>query len=659
MKPLTTYETWYGRDEPPPEVVKLRAGGLEVEFQDGDLRYLRAAGQELIRRIYSAVRDVNWNTIPARRTNLSLDSAEDRFRIEFDAVHEAGALAFRWHAAIEGQPDGTIEYVMNGVAERDFRYCRIGFCVLHPIQGIAGSPYRAITPDGPVSGVLPELIEPQRMVGDFEAPIFPSCSSLTVELPGGFKLTAEFEGDLFETEDQRNWTDGSFKTYCTPIALGYPHSAQAGQTVYQKVTIRADLPRQGGEVLKPAGAQPIPLSLGEPTGRVLPRLGFGMASHGLDLSAHEAQCLAELRPDHLKAEVRLRSAIWQADLARAISAALQIGCPLELALFLTDDPDDALGALKTRLDGVPMARVIVFHEAEAPVGTTSARWMQMARHHLADALPGTPLIGGTDGNFAELNRQLPDVSAMDGVSYTINPQVHLTDERSLIEAIEAQHDTVVTARSFCGALPISVSSVTLKPPFNQAAREDEAPPDPNELPPAVDPRQMSLFAAAWTVGSVRSLGWGGADSVTFYETTGWRGLMETAHGSPLPEKFCSFPGMIYPVYWVFDFLTGAKGAALRPLRCDQPLLLDGLAFQQGERLAVLVANLQPQSQEVHLSPVPEGEASVRRLNEDTMAVASAAPDAFRQQSDSVAVRGARAVHTLKPYETAFFEFKLL
>jgi hypothetical protein len=117
--------------------------------------------------------------------------------------------------------------------------------------------------------------------------------------------------------------------------------------------------------------------------------------------------------------------------------------------------------------------------------------------------------------------------------------------------------------------------------------------------------------------------------------------------------------MIYPVYWVFDFLTGAKGAALRPLRCDQPLLLDGLAFQQGDRLAVLVANLQPQSQEVHLSPVPEGEASVRRLNEDTMAVASADPDAFRQQSDSVAVRGARAVHTLKPYETAFFEFKLL
>jgi len=24
-------------------------------------------------------------------------------------------------------------------------------------------------------------------------------------------------------EDQRNWTDASFKTYSTPLALGFPH----------------------------------------------------------------------------------------------------------------------------------------------------------------------------------------------------------------------------------------------------------------------------------------------------------------------------------------------------------------------------------------------------------------------------------------------------
>ena len=220
MKLLTTYETWYGRDEPPPEVVRLRAGHLEVEFQDGDLRYIRVAGHEVIRRIYSAVRDVNWNTIPGRRTNLSLDPAEDHFHVQFDSFHEAGPLAFRWRASIEGRSDGTIEYVMEGVAERDFRYCRIGFCVLHPIQGVAGSPYRATTPDGEITGILPEQIAPQLIEHGFETPIFPSFSKLTIHMPGGVAVLTEFEGDLFEMEDQRNWTDGSFKTYCTPIALG-------------------------------------------------------------------------------------------------------------------------------------------------------------------------------------------------------------------------------------------------------------------------------------------------------------------------------------------------------------------------------------------------------------------------------------------------------
>ena len=29
-------------------------------------------------------------------------------------------------------------------------------------------------------------------------------------------------GDVFEMEDQRNWTDASFKTYCTPLRQPFP-----------------------------------------------------------------------------------------------------------------------------------------------------------------------------------------------------------------------------------------------------------------------------------------------------------------------------------------------------------------------------------------------------------------------------------------------------
>lgn len=658
MKPLTAFEKWYGRDQPPPETVELKASQFDLEFQEGDLRYVRYGGQELIRRIYVAIRDVNWNTIPAQVTNLSIDSAEARFQIQFDAFHQAGPLAFRWHASIEGTPEGTIEYSMDGVAESDFRYCRIGFCVLHPVAGVAGSRYHAMTPAGRISGVLPELVEPQLMENGFETPIFPSCSSLTIDTPAGLSVVTEFEGDLFEMEDQRNWTDGSFKTYCTPISLGYPHDAAAGQSFYQRVTVRADLKGKAKMLEGSGDRKAIGLTLGEATGEPLPSIGFGMARHGQDLEVREIELLSRLRPDHLKVELHLGDPSWLADLEKAMAAARRIGTALELAVFLAENSEEALETLQSRITGLPVARVIVFHEVEAPAGTTSARWMELVRKHLSSALPGTEFVGGTNGNLAELNRQRPDVSAMDGVSYTINPQVHAWDERSLIEAIEGQRDTVLTARSYCGRLPICVSSVTLKPPFNQAATEEEAPEHPNELPAAVDQRQMSLFAAAWTVGSVHSLASGGASSITYYETTGWRGLMETAFGSPVPDKFRSFPGMLYPVYWVFAFLADARKATLLESNSDRPLLLEGLAFKKDRGVGLLVANLQPCSQEVRLTSLPDGRAVLSRLNEDTVILAASDPDAFLRVSESLEIHAGEASHVLKPYETAFLEVRL-
>jgi hypothetical protein len=658
MKPLTLFEMWYGRDEPPPEVIELKAGQLHAEFQEGDLRYIRYADQELIRRIYVGIRDVNWNTIPAEITNLAIDSADDRFQIHFDALHHDGPLTFRWHASIVGKPEGIIEYALDGVAESDFRYCRIGFCVLHPVEGIAGSPYRALTLDGTVSGVLSELIEPQRIENGLEIEMFPSFTSLTVDMPSGISITTAFEGDLFEMEDQRNWTDGSFKTYCTPISLGYPHNAAAGQAFHQKVTVKAALPKDTKRAKQYEDQQTIGLFLGDTTDLPLPRIGFGMASHGQEMGERETELLSRLRPDHLTAELHFQDASWLADLERAIATAKQIGAALELAVFLADDSEGALQTLKSRICGVRVARVIVFHETEAAVGTTSPRWMQLVREHLSDVLPGTQFLGGTNGNFAELNRQPPEITVMDGVSYTINPQVHAWDERSLVEAIEGQRDTVVTARSYCDGLSICVSPITLKPPFNQAASEEEAPQDPNELPAAVDQRQISLFAAAWTVGSIGSLALAGPHAITYYQTTGWRGLMETAEGSLLPLKFRSFPGMIYPVYWVFAFLADAKGATVLRLNSARPLLVAGLAFRKNRRLGLLVANLQPRTQAVCLGPLPDGKASLRRLNQDSMAIATSDPDAFLALAGPLDIYEGEAVHVLEPYETAFLEILL-
>jgi len=237
MRTLSAYQLWYGVDRPPPATRELRAGSVTALLDGIDLRYVRAGSLEVVRRIYVAVRDQNWNTIPGRHRITRLDQQPDSFEVEFEVEHRAHDLDFAWHGRIAGSPGGQIRYEMDGVAKTAFRYNRVGLCILHPFRECAGRAYQAHTPQGEVSGRLPELIGPQRFENGYYVPLFPACSSLTIDLAGGLRARLTFEGDLFEMEDQRNWTDASFKTYCTPLSLGFPHQAYMDSRIAQSFTV--------------------------------------------------------------------------------------------------------------------------------------------------------------------------------------------------------------------------------------------------------------------------------------------------------------------------------------------------------------------------------------------------------------------------------------
>ena len=70
------------------------------------------------------------------------------------------------------------------------------------------------------------------------------------------------------------------------------------------------------------------------------------------------------------------------------------------------------------------------------------------------------------------------------------------------------------------------------------------------------------WSAAWMAGSLAALlPCEGVVSLTYFETTGWRGLMETDLESPLSAKFDSSPKEIFP-HDVMEFVSGA-GSVLR------------------------------------------------------------------------------------------------
>ena len=594
---------------------ELRAGPLSLVLDGGDLRYVRAGGHEIIRRLYVAVRDRDWNTLPAALSNLQVAAAADTFRVEYDAEHRQNDIDFVWHASIEGDAAGTIRFHMAGLARSTFLRNRIGICVLHPME-YAGQPCVVEHTDGSrEDGSFPSLISPHQVFREMRAISHQVAPDLWAEV--------RMEGDVFEMEDQRNWTDGSYKTYCTPLDLPFPIVVAAGTRIEQHVTItiRGTVPPDTDQ------HEPLAFRVGNPTGRMVPRIGLGMASHWSPLSPAEYRILQTLGLAHLRVDLRLSDPAYPSYLRQAAVEAAALDVELEVALFLSDAADHELATLCDLLDELrpPVCTWLIFHTAEK---STTARWVQLARDHVAGFVPTAKIGAGTNAYFAELNRGRPSVDHLDLVSYSINPQVHAFDDASLVEALAAQAVTVESARAFCGELPIAVSPVTLRPRFNPNATSSRSS-DGDESNEAVDPRQHTLFAAGWTLGSLKYLSESGIYSATYYETTGRRGIMEHAGGSPGSGGSGAEP-RVFPVFHVLADVCDFAGGMIVATTSSDPLLIDGLAIRRGDATRVLVANLDAEPHEVHIAGLPDW-VRLQMLDANSLHEAQVSPVAFRDR----------------------------
>jgi D-apionolactonase len=635
-----------GTDQPAQELVPLRAGPLTAVLDGVDLRYVKLGEVELVRRIYAAVRDQNWNTIPGVAADREIDVREDAFDVRFEVRHANDELDFSWQGTISGTADGRMSFSLDGRAERDFPYNRIGFCVLHPWRETAGARYRGLTPDGPVEGQFPLSVGPQDFVDGLYVSLFPAVSRLELDVAEGITALFEFEGDLFECEDQRNWTDASFKTYCTPLALGLPHRATAGMRVAQTVTVST----RGAASVAGVGEETAVLTVGRATGATVPPLGLGLPEGAPPPSEREARLLRALGPAHLRVAVHLADPSWPKELARGLEALRSVGAALELALFLREGHAPELERLAEALAGVDLARVLVAPEgarSATPDETTPAALVRLVREHLGR--PGVPVAGGTDMYFCEVNRTRPDMDAMDGLFWSMNPQVHAFDDVSLVETPEAQGEEVLTALEITGGKPVFVGPVTLRRRYNVNATVAEAERLVEELPDAVDPRQASLLGAAWTAASAKYLAETGAAAATYFETTGWRGVIQGDEPPPLPDKFPGQAGEAFPLYHVLADVADWRGAEVLSCESGSPLRVVGLAVRDGGGMHLLVANLTPDVQETIVTGAA-GTATACRLHAASAGQALADPERFRAAGEQLPSDGELQLG-LEPYET--------
>src|SRR5687768_11710396 len=117
MNPITTTFLVHGTDVPPPPPLQFRAGPLTLDLDHGDLRGIKFGEREIVRRIYGAVRDPNWNTIPGKIRGFDCRTAESDFQVTFTSEHRQENIHFVWRAEIIGTHDGTIRFVFDGEAK--------------------------------------------------------------------------------------------------------------------------------------------------------------------------------------------------------------------------------------------------------------------------------------------------------------------------------------------------------------------------------------------------------------------------------------------------------------------------------------------------------------------------------------------------------------
>jgi hypothetical protein len=690
-----------GTTAAPPPVRALRAGPVGVLFTGGDLRQVRLGETELVRRIYVAVRDLDWNTLPGRIEDLDVTDLGDSFMIRFTRRDAAGAADYRWRAEIEGTPDGVIRYRMLGEARAGFPYAKIGICVHHPVAGYAGQPFRGTAPEGTgmdgtgpdgtapdgtapdgtapdsqVSGRLPDAIGPQIHLEDgTDLPLFDPVSDLEITHASGGVVSFAFAGDLWEMEDQRNWTDASYKSASTPARLGYHHEAHRGQRFDQQVVIRArGFPPPAGPAASGAsGPGRADIEVGEVTGLRVPPIGLGCSDPAAGLSLRALGLLRTIAPAHLRVDLNPDSERTEPTLAAAADLARRVGCALELAVFLpgpggtaggqgTPGPfGNPLARLRNAVASArpPLARVLAFSDAEE---SSSPVTVQAVRAALAEAGVAGPVlvIGGTNVYFNELNRHRIPPGPADGLAWSVNPQIHAFDDLSLMENLQAQPDTVATARSFAPGARLFVTPITLRPRFNAVATTDEDFPSGGLLW-QLDPRQPSLFAAAWTLGSAAALSGAGVDGLTYYDTVGPRGVIEHSDGSPDPAAFRSRPDLAYPLALVLADLCGLEGGEIREVAGADPAVLTVLAVSGvsgGSGAVVMIGNLTRDEQQVRVR-VPGADAArgadrvrIRLLDQHTLERAIMDPKGFLRDGEERALRGGTATVTLHPYGVA-------
>ena len=592
----------WGGDLPAPSPRRLTAGRLSCDIEDGGLRDVRWGDVEIVRALVYLLRDQDWGSPPARLDALEIEEHANGFQIRYVADVDVGEARFRAETRISGDASGRLAFEVDGEALTPLLANRCGLIILLPAD-VAGLPLTVLHTSGVEESMsFPTAISPGQPSFDIRSLAFERVPGLEIAC----RLDAAMPHDpsgRFEMEDQRNWSDASFKVYSGSLLDPWPFRIEPGRPLRQTAIISI-VDRRAVSVQAPArrpdmAARPAEFAVGPATGRRLPEIGIGWPMDDRAVTFAE-DAIATLAPRHLVATVAPDDATLAARLqairslagrcGSAVQLEIVLPCTRPIAMELGDVAAScaAVGLVPAAVIGCPRPYLKSYQPTgDWPVVPDFPEVVAACRRAFPDARVGS----GMHTYFTELNRRRPPTDGFDFVSHATSPIVHAADDRSVMETLETLPAITASVRRLWPGVGYRIGPSSIAMRYNPYGRDMM--PNPEEVRLAMaarDARQRGLFAAAWTIGYAAAVAPAEIEMLTLHAVAGPAGVVVEPAMIPPAWRGAFLGARVHPSFHALRWLAAAQGREQLDCRCEDTRI-GAVAWRTGEGCRALLANL--------------------------------------------------------------------
>lgn len=549
-----------------PDTTRVTHGGFTLDLARDAVRNITYDGAQIIDLLYTAIRPLDWSTLAPD------EHSEDIQIIGNDCVISItdsfnGVMTSQTRVTLSAGNAFSVAYELHGLT--DYSVNRWGICFCLNTAEWMGS---AVLSSGNRYSLM-EDIAPQRAIDGVVQGLFPPSSELHFVAPDMRFIKALSSGKVLEAEDQRNWTDNTFKIYSGSLSEPRPYKVTAGSHWNQSVEF---------EVGAPSQATPDPEKILVREIEALPSIGLQFNGEPLLAPDDLEKAFILLGIDHLRVNEESLT-------PQKVATTASSGLVLEAALLSSNSGEDLKAEVLKLSQRVPDGSRLLIHRDGREV---------VDANDLPENKSLSSLIPGSDAYLVDLHKTKYHFT--NSVSYSMAPSVHSTDKETIFKTLATQRESVEFAQKNLAA-QVFISPITFSTrgnPESGHSRQERS----NFANPDLALTIRSIEGAAWTLGSIFALASANAFSGTWHELFGEYGIIYPQSGG---VKFSP----------TFHALSALGAHSAHQITIATSLDNSWVAFENRESKTILVASLRPWTLEI-TQKVLAGYQSIQSLRGD-------------------------------------------